>query len=186
MLEVYLCFRISIFYAQTLSGFYQGTEKWLLNKKAGALIRRDSANSVSQLLINFFCPIGIQKLIGNSRVDAKVQIQVLVRRLSHKIMRFSIEEPNFVGIFTFPGWLFPDNYSAKLNFLMKFSYTRPPANTRFISKYIHKCFNLKSKCYFLLFFFMLIIFSENYFSNTGRNLQFFCTCFFCTFSWFSF
>ena len=104
---LYLSCRISIFYVQTLSGLYQGEEKWLLNKKAGALIRRGSANSVLQLLVTFFCPVGIQKLIVNLRVDAKVQLQVLVRRLSYKIMRFLIREPNFVGIFTFPGWSFP-------------------------------------------------------------------------------
>ena len=122
---MYLSCRISIFYVQTLSGLYQGKEKWLLNKKAGALIRRGSANSVLQLLVTFFCPVGIQKLIVNLRVDAKVQLQVLVRRLRYKIMRFLIREPNFVSC-----------YSAKLNFLipacfkrMKFSDTRPPRST---------------------------------------------------------
>ena len=104
---MYLSCRISIFYVQTLSGLYQGKEKWLLNKKAGALIRRGSANSVLQLLVTFFCPVGIQKLIVNLRVDAKVQLQVLVRRLRYKIMRFLIREPNFVSC-----------YSAKLNFLI--------------------------------------------------------------------
>ena len=82
---MYLSCRISIFYVQTLSGLYQGKEKWLLNKKAGALIRRGSANNVLQLLVTFFCPVGIQKLIVNLRVDAKVQLQVLVRRLRYKI-----------------------------------------------------------------------------------------------------
>ena len=52
--------------------------------------------------------MGIQKLIVNLRVDAKVQLQVLVRRITYKIMRFLIQAPNFVGIFTFPGWSFPD------------------------------------------------------------------------------
>ena len=48
--------------------------------------------------------MGIQKLID--WVDAKVQLQVLVRWLSYKIMRFLIQEPKFVGTFTFPGWSF--------------------------------------------------------------------------------
>ena len=32
----------------------------------------------------------------------------IVRRFSWKIMRFLIQKPNFVRIFTFPGWWFPD------------------------------------------------------------------------------
>ena len=52
--------------------------------------------------------MGVQKLIANLWVDAKVQLQVLVRRLNYKIMRCLMQEPKFVGIFTFPCWSFPD------------------------------------------------------------------------------
>ena len=46
-------------------------------------------------------------LVSTVHVIWKLQI-ILVRRLTEKIVRFLIQAPNFVGIFTFPGWSFPD------------------------------------------------------------------------------